>query len=207
MEGFFMKRLACSLVLLIGGSISVVAIAQHGAMDNLNRMFETMSSRMEQQFNSMFERMERLDEVTTYTRNASVTEDNDSLRVVIPVDKQVAPKDVIIDLDNGVLHVLIEKPERVEIIVEERWLTLTAERHESKDQNSAVSYASQQLTLPLAVDVSKVTADLTDGSLTLLFEKNPGKNRQRIQVTQGGSTSRKTSSIITPESAKKTGDK
>ncbi len=124
--------------------------------------------------------------MTSTVGAVNVSEDAAGVRIVVSVDKSVSAKDIIIDLEDGVLHAVVEKPERIEIVVEEQWLTFTAERRSEGQGSFSASYASQQLTLPSVVDVSTVKADLTDGTLTLTFQKNPEKNRQRIQVTQGG---------------------
>lgn len=187
-----MKYLSKSYVTTSILMLLVSSTKQAGAV-HLDDMFESMMTRMEQQFGEAFKRMDdQLDAVKsqstrfeTYAHNATVNEDETSVRVAVTIDKDVKAEDVMIDVDNGNLHLLIEKPERLEIFVEERWLTLSAERRAGKDGASSVSYASQQLTLPAVVDVSTVDADLTDGVLTLTFKKNVEKNPRHVTVKQG----------------------
>lgn len=165
----------CPIALCCAGLVFTAHAYRDRFDDSINRMF----SRMEQQ-------LEDMSKVTTYAHTVLVTEDGGAVRVSFTVDKSVAAKDVLVEVEDGVLHLVIERPERIELLVEERWLTLTAERRDSRDANSSFACASQQLTLPAVVDISTVKVDLTDGELTLSFDKNSGKNRQLVAVTQGG---------------------
>lgn len=208
---YMVKCFALVVMILFVGKVSAI---RRDPSDDVNRLFETMTSRMEEQFNSMFERMKDGSEkgidgavqFDTYAHNIEIHDDGKQVKLMLPVDKSVAAQDVITELDNGVLHVLIERPERIEIFVEDRWLTLTAERRESekkKDTGSfaSISCASQQLTLPSSVDVSKTQADLTNGKLTLIFEKNGNKNRQHITVTQGGTVNSSVEVVLEQKSS------
>lgn len=174
-KGIHMKY--CPIALCCVGLVVTAQAYRDRFDESMSRMF----ARMEQQF-------EEMSNVNTYARTVLVTEDGGVVRVSLPVDKSVTVKDVLVEIENGVLHLIIERPERIDLSIEERWLTLTAERRESGSARSSFSCASEQLTLPAVVDISTVKVDLTDSNLTLSFDKNPGKNRQRVAVTQGGVT-------------------
>nr|NLD39787.1 Hsp20/alpha crystallin family protein [Actinomycetales bacterium] len=86
-------------------------------------------------------------------------------------------------------------PSTIDIDVEDRTLTIRAERPTTKDEGlewiskerTSGTYA-RQMTLGYGLDLTKVEASYTDGVLTLTIPVADEAKPRKIQVSTGGST-------------------
>ncbi|OLT40229.1 heat-shock protein Hsp20 [Serinicoccus sp. CNJ-927] len=83
-------------------------------------------------------------------------------------------------------------PSSIDIDVEDRTLTLRAERSEERDVEQWLSHErpagtfARQLTLGYGVALDRIEADYSDGVLTLTFPVAEEAKPRKIQVSHGG---------------------
>lgn len=190
-----MKHFMISVV----GVSSLCAFAGAGFQARWDE-FETFVDRMEQHHNELMQKIFDQHEnyasfdLGTYAHGFSIEEAGNNVIIKVSVPATVKPEDILVEVVDKMLHVQVKSTEKIELFIDEKFVDLAAERHESGEQKNAqglnssmtsMSYANERRTLPATVNVKgAVDADLTEGILTLTLEKNPDKNPRQVVVTK-----------------------
>ena len=162
-----------------------------GAMfERIGREMDAMYRRMDLVFEEMTEQT-ALRKVEAPDYDVHMREEQENVIVTLALSSTVKPEDISVEVEDGLLEVLIEGPDHIQLKIADQLLTVMVSRSlEQKEQDdqgnvhvvsSGSSHMSQSLYLPARVDVAKTPqASLDGGVLTLTIAK---KGPQKIVVT------------------------